>query len=256
MADPPSVSRSHLIRLLQDDGRTEPERRRLVDLMMLLAHLPPPPDPVGMMPRYVQLRQGFLRQAPGDDGELLEESFLELYAHLHGYDGQYSDRERARVNQTGGYWNHAGGVSPVIRAAPWIHPHTVSMDLGAGNGLQLLLVQKLFPHALSVQVEISSRLVEAGRHLQRWLGIAEKRVRWVVGDVMEAHLQGVDFIYMYRPLRPEGEGVGFYQRLAGHLKRTTRQVVVFSIADCLRDFVGEDRVFFTDGHLTCFRFPG
>jgi hypothetical protein len=242
--------------LLSTDGRDPVERGRLVRLMLLLADLPPPPDPLGLFPEYGRLRDGFLAAASGSDGEALEEAFLALYAHLHGHEAPYTPDERARVDETGGYWCHAGGLSPILKAAPWIGPDTVSADFGAGNGLQTLLMQRLYPHARTVQIEISSRMVEAGRELRGWLSIPDDRVEWIVGDVMDVTPEGMDFIYIYRPVRPEGPGRAFYARFAAAIERSPRPVVVFSIADCLRTFLPPAfEVFYSDGHLTCFRGP-
>jgi hypothetical protein len=257
MRDRPAPDPARLTALLREDGRSRVERARLVNLMATLAALPPPPDPVGLYPRYVELRESFLHAAAGRDGERLEEAFLELYCHLHGTEAPYTRGERRRLDETGGYWCHAGGLAPVLKAPEVIRPATRSVDMGAGNGLQLLLVQLLVPHALSVQVEISSRMVEAGRALQSWLGIASARVEWRCADVLETSVAGFDFVYLYRPVKPEGPGVAFYRRLAAELASAEREVVVFSVADCLRDYVCRDlEVFHHDGHLTCLRRRG
>jgi hypothetical protein len=242
--------------LLRDDGRPEEERERLVRLMLLLADLGPPPDLESVFPRYPMLRERFLEAARGGDGERLEEAFLELYCHLHLHEAPYTPEERRRVDETGGYWCHAGGLSPILKAGPWIRPETVSADFGAGNGLQGLLLQVLYPHDRTRQVEISSQSVEIGKRLQSWLGIPSQRVEWVVDDVLQVSPRGVDFLYLYRPVHPEGEGRRFYERFASDLEGAPRQVVIFSIADCLRSFLSPRfEVFYSDGHLTCFRGP-
>ncbi len=234
-----------------------PEREPLLRLMSLFAEQPPPPDPFGLFPEYDLLRSRFLHAVDRGENEAVEESFLTLYCHLHGYEAPYSEEERATVDRTGGYWCHAGGISPILKAAPHIRPETVSADFGAGNGLQGLLFQKLYPHRRTVQIEISSRMVEVGRELQRWLDIDEDRVRWVVGDVLDQEPVGMDFIYLYRPVRPEGEGVRFYERFAEALGREPREVVIFSVADCLGSFLPESfERFYTDGHLTCYKNGG
>jgi len=246
------------LRRLPAQGEQAPEEReRLIGLMCLLAELPEPPDPFGLYPHYAQLRQRFLASIEGQDGEAIEEAFLLLYAELHGYEVPYTPGERERVARTGGYLSHVGGLSPILKAAPFIEPGTVSGDFGAGNGLQGLLIQKLTPHAKTVQIEISSRMVEAGRLLQAWLGVPEERVEWVVGDVSEASPSKMDFVYLYRPLRPTGAGADFYRSFAAQLGASRRPVVIFSIADCLRPHLpSEFEVFYCDGHLTCFRRAG
>ena len=145
-------------------------------------------------------------------------------------------------------------MSPILKAGDWLRPGSASADLGAGNGLQGLLLQRLYPHRRTVQVEISSRMVEIGTRLQRWLEIPGDRVEWVVGDVMDASIDGVDFLYLYRPVRPDGPGRAFYERIAAELDASDRDVMIFSIADCLRDFLSDRyEVFYGDGHLTCFK---
>jgi len=240
--------------VLKDLARSDVETERLARLMRALGQLPHPPDPGGHLPRYGELKDRFLGALVHGDADLVEEAFLELYAHLHMHEAPYTDAERGRVDATGGYWCHAGGLAPILKAGDWLKPGSVSADLGAGNGLQGLLMQTLFPHARTIQVEISSRMVEIGRRLQRWLGVPDDRVEWRVGDVLDASVEGIDLLYLYRPVRPDGPGRVFYQRLATQLGQSEREVVVFSIADCLRDFLPPTfEVFFSDGHLTCFR---
>ena len=227
---------------------------RLIELFL---RLPVPPDPQRSFPDCARLRAGLERAVEKEGPEDVEARFLELYAHLHMNEAPYSLDERRRMDAAGGYWNHAGGLSPILKAGSWITPETVSADFGAGNGLQGLIMQKLYPHARTVQIEISSRMVEIGKRLQEWIGIAEDRVSWVVDDVLNVTPIGMDFVYLYRPVRPEGAGLAFYERFAADLDRAPRQVVVFSIADCLQEFLS-DRFerFYYDGHLACYRRRG
>jgi hypothetical protein len=247
--------RERIETLMSREDYSEEERERLVRLMLLFVELSAPPDPDGDFPKYGEYKERFLTCAEGEDGEALEEAFLNLYAHLHMHEARYAEEERRRMDEAGGYWAHAGGLSPILKAAPWIRPDTVSADLGAGNGLQGLLLQYLYPHEKTVQVEISSRMVEIGKRLQAWLGIRNGRVEWVAGDVCEQSLDGMDFIYLYRPVRPSTDrGRAFYENLAELLDGSHGQVVIFSIADCLKEFLSPRfEIFYDDGHLTCFR---
>ena len=230
------------------------ELESFVRLMTLFATLPECPDGDGLFPQQAALRDRYLESLEHNDRDAIEQAFLELYCHLHMHEAPYTPDERRRVDETGGYWCHAGGLSPLVKAGPWIGPETVSADFGAGNGLQGLLFQKLYPHKRCVQIEISRRMVEIGRALQAWLGIDADRVEWRVDDVCNQSAAGMDFIYIYRPVRPSGEGRRFYERLAADLGATDRPVVIFSIADCLKEFLPSSfRVFYFDGHLTCFR---
>lgn len=258
MVDIDQDLRHHLAAsLLACDDRAAVETDRLAELIALLITLPPPPDPGGHFPRFSELRQELIRLVRTEaDGETIEEAFLALYEHLHMIEAPYSRAERRRLDETGGYWCHAGGPSPILKAGDWIRPSTVSADLGAGNGLQCLLLQHLAPHARTVQVEISQQAVEIGKRLQGWLGIESSRVTWLASDLLELEVSGLDLIYLYRPLRPQGEGLTFYNRLATSLETSPHQVIIFSIADCLRDFLSDRfEAFYCDGHLTCLRGP-
>jgi SAM-dependent methyltransferase len=237
-------------------GRTLEDRTRLATLIDLFATLPPPPDPVGLYTEFGE-RQAELREAlDTGDCEWVHDAFLGLYCYVHGNEAQYTVEERRALDDSGGYWCHAGGLSPLLKGPDWIRPDTVSVDLGAGNGLQLLLLQRLAPHRLAVQIEISSRMVEAGRALQRWLGIPNGRVEWRAADVTTCGVAGFDFVYLYRPVRPQGPGKAFYRRIAAELADAARKVVVFSVADCLGDFLPTTfERFYFDGHLACFRGP-
>lgn len=244
-----------VVRILDPRDFPGAERGRLARLMDLFAGLPAPPGLDDVFPRYEEYRERFLDCAACADGEALEEAFLTFYAHLHMHEAVYSPAERKAMDEAGGYWAHAGGLSPILKAGPWIRRDSVSADFGAGNGLQGLLLQWLDPHERTIQIEISSRMVEIGKGLHAWLGIPADRVEWISGDVCEQPFDGIDFIYLYRPVRPAtARGRAFYERLAETLDRSTREVVVFSIADCLRGFVSpEVEVFYYDGHLACFR---
>ena len=79
-------------------------------------------------------------------------------------------------------------------------------------------------------------------------------MRWIVGDVLDVSVAGVDFLYLYRPGRPEGPGLGFYRRVARELGQAERSTVIFSIADCLfQELSGRFERFYFDGHLSCMR---
>lgn len=239
------------------DGRPAVEAWRLARLVRLFSRLPAPPNPLGLYPRAATLQQRLLATLASAEGERIEEAFLELYAHLHGHEAPYTAEERQQVRESGGYWCHAGGLAPILKAPDFLHPNSVSIDLGAGNGLQLLLMQLLARHRRSVQVEISSRLLAAGRALAAWLGVGTRRLDWRHQDVRRASLVGCDFVYLYRPVKPDGPGASFYQHLVKQLMVAPQPVVVFSIADCLGEFLPSTVApFYTDGQLTCYRLPG
>jgi hypothetical protein len=230
------------------------EADRIARLVSVFLNLPRPPGARTPFPDYARCQDRLASSVDREDPEEIEESLLELYAHLHMNEAPYSADERRRMNAAGGYWNHAGGLSPILKAGPWIGEQTVSADFGAGNGLQGLLLQVLSPHARTVQIEISARMAEIGDALREWLGVPSERVEWLVDDVLNVPAGGYGFIYLYRPVRPEGPGRRFYTRFAREVESEPEPPVIFSVADCLRDFLSDRyEVFYGDGHLTCFR---
>ncbi len=255
----PDSSDQHLMiarfeKLLAHDERPIEEIQGLARLMGLFAVLPPPPDPFSLFPQYPELKQEFLQAAENPDAEVLEESFLRLYSHVHGYEVPFTPLEKDRFRASEGYLCHVGGLSPILKAGPFIRTTTISGDFGAGNGLQGLLLQHLYPHCRTVQIEISSRMVDSGRLLQDWMGIPRDKVEWVVGDVSQVSPAKMDFVYLYLPVRPSGEGRHFYEQFAAELEQADKQVIIFSIADCLKTFLSSAfEEFYNDGHLTCFR---
>lgn len=244
-----------LARRLVETGRDAQEAGLLARLVLRFLILPNPPGGESVFPRYSELQNTLESATLNGSGEELEEAFLELYAHVHMNEAPYTSDERQKMDEAGGYWNHAGGLSPVLKAQGWIQPDMVSADFGAGNGLQALLLQLLYPHARTDLIEISSQMKEIGEGLQEWLGISSDRINWINDDVLDVSATGYNFIYLYRPVRPEGVGRDFYTRFAREVESEETPPVIFSIADCLRDFLSEDRyeVVYGDGHLTCFK---
>jgi hypothetical protein len=249
-----SSSELDLAHRLVSADRDFREADRLARLIRIFLELPSTPDTEMSFPRFARLRRRLESVMPTGTGEVIEEAFLELYAHLHMSEAPYTSDERRRLDAVGGYWNHAGGLSPILKAEPWIYPETISADFGAGNGLQGLLLQLLYPHAKTVQIEISSRMRDIGDRLREWLGVPRERVEWIIDDVLEVSAGGYDFIYLYRPVRPVGRGRDFYARFAREVEAEDDPPIIFSIADCLRDFISDRyEVFYGDGHLTCFK---
>jgi len=176
---------------------------------------------------------------------------------IHGSGGAYAQQERAEFDRLGGYWCHAGGLEPLHLAGPHLGPEARLVDYGAGNGLQGLLLQHLFPHRLTTLVELGGPMIEQGRRLQRLLGIPDERVRWLHASIVDVPPRDFDVIYLYRPVRPEGEGRAFYEMLCRGLAAADRPVTVVSVADCLKDFLppGAFRTLHDDGQVTIFAGP-
>lgn len=188
------------------------------------------------------------------DMDDVETAFLNLYCEIHHAGSSYSQLERDQLDQRHGYFNHPGGISPLLKAEQFIQPETTSVDLGAGNGLQGLLFQLLYPHKHTIQVELSTEMINFGKKLQRVLNIPTDRVTWINEDIMNVPFEQADFIYLYRPSKPIKSGIKLYHHIAGKLDSIDTPMIIFSIADCLKDFISPKYdMFYTDGHLTCFQ---
>jgi hypothetical protein len=213
-----------------------------------------PSPPADLFPRAATLRSQALEAAVSGGTDAFDDALNHLYAHLAIRPEEYTTAERRRVDAAGGYWAHAGGLKAPLMAARWTERDTSVLDLGAGTGLQGLLLQLIAPHRLTLQVEISRRLVAVGRRLQQWLEIPDRRVAWAVADVTDVRLDGVDLLYLYRPVRPDHPvGGRFYRRIASEVYSGTVTTVV-SVADALAPLLEPDfHTVHADGQLTCLR---
>lgn len=193
-------------------------------------------------------------EAMGRADPLTQERLLiNLYACLHTAGSLYSPSEQMLLSRRDGYSCHAGGLSPLLTAEPFITQDSVVVDLGAGNGLQGLLLQCISPHKKTLQVELSSEMIRTGLLFQEALGISADRVEWVHDDIVNASVEAADIVYLYRPARSTPNGRELYQAIARKLASVSKPLMVFSVADCLGQFLDERfSLFFTDGHLTCF----
>jgi hypothetical protein len=199
---------------------------------------------------YVKKLGGALRE---DDSSSLETNLLNLYAQLHGAGSVYSPCERKLLAERKGYSCHPGGLSPLIKAVQFVRSGSIVADLGAGNGLQGLLLQCLSPHRKTIQIEISSEMIRIGRIFQQALGISDNRIEWIHDDIINVSIKTADFIYIYLPAKPLEGGKEVYEAIANKLSMMNRPLVIFSVADCLAKFLnGQFSIFYTDGHLTCF----
>ncbi|MEW6586643.1 MAG: class I SAM-dependent methyltransferase [Nitrospirota bacterium] len=188
------------------------------------------------------------------DPQSVEQYLVGLYAQLHSAGSNYSPSEKEILRKRNGYLSYPGGLSPIVCAERFIRPESIVADLGAGNGLQGLLLQRFYPHRKTLQIEISAEMIRIGRIFQRALGIDADRVEWIHDDIVNVSIEDVDFVYIYRPARPHGGGGETYRTIAQKLAEMRKPVVVFSVADCLAGFLDKRfSVFYTDGHLTCFR---
>jgi hypothetical protein len=188
-----------------------------------------------------------------DDPSSLESDLLNLYTQLHGAGSVYSPYERKLLTERKGYSCYPGGLSPLIKAVQFVRPESIVADLGAGNGLQGLLLQCLRPHRKTIQIEISSEMIRIGQIFQKALGISDNRIEWIHDDIINVSIETADFIYIYLPAKPLEGGKEVYEAIANKLSMMNRPLVIFSVADCLAKFLnGQFSIFYTDGHLSCF----
>ena len=199
---------------------------------------------------YVKKLSSALRE---EDPSSLESDLLNLYTRLHGAGSVYSPYERKLLTERKGYSCYPGGLSPLIKAVQFVRPGSIVADLGAGNGLQGLLLQCLSPHRKTIQIEISSEMIRIGKIFQKALGISDDRIEWIHDDIINVSIKTADFIYIYLPAKPLEGGKEVYKAIANKLNMMNRPLVIFSVADCLAKFLnGQFSIFYTDGHLTCF----
>jgi hypothetical protein len=232
---------------------TSARARTLARVGELFDTLAARPGVDAVVPSFLKFHRELLDARATGDEESVEIALARLYCVVHGSGGAYAAAERAAFDRLGGYWCHAGGLEPLHVAAPYFTPATRFVDYGAGNGLQGLLFQHLFPHRLTTLVELGGPMIEQGRRLQALLGIPAERVEWVHASIIDLPPVRFDVVYLYRPVRPEGEGRAFYEMFAREVAQVRHPVKIVSVADCLRDFLpAAFRVIHGDGQITCF----
>lgn len=195
----------------------------------------------------------FMSALDEKDPSSIEDALLTLYIQLHNAGSRYSPSEKEILKKRNAYLCHPGGLSPLIMAEKFIKPESIVADLGAGNGLQGLLLQRICPHRKTLQIELSSELIRLGKIFQEALGISSNRIEWIHDDILNVSIESADFVYIYRPAKPLDSGRELYKAIAHKLSAGNKPLVVFSVADCLAAFLDKRfSVFYTDGHLTCF----
>jgi hypothetical protein len=161
----------------------------------------------------------------------------ELYTCLHKAGAGYSPQEQEVMQSKHGIQYQPGGLTPLLFAKNFIQLDMVVADLGAGNGLQGLLLQLIAPHKQTIQIELSSQMIEAGKILQVALNIPKDKIKWIHTDIENASLKGIDIIYMHRPVKPSGAGNTLYRALAEKLTHPHTPHTILSIADCFAPFI-------------------
>jgi len=204
------------------------------------------------LPQVRSLADNLRYEMQKGDPEAIETSLVRLYIYLHSAGCRYSEEEREVLRRHNSYGCYPGGLDPIMKAGDYIKEGSIVADLGSGNGLQGLLLQRLYPHRKTILVEISSEMIRIGKLFQKALGIGEDRVEWVNDDIMNFSTRGVDFLYLYLPVRASGKGLDLYKAMAEEILSSDRPLYIFSIADAIYEFIKEDfNISYSDGHLTC-----
>lgn len=216
---------------LMEDIFLEPLMPAIEDALLQIAMAP---QVSALSPAIPAALEASLHAKDRGDNPGREEALLGLYLCLHGAGSEYAREEHERLAALCGIGNLPGGLTPLLMAAEMMEPGMSFVDLGSGNGLQGLLLQCIAPHALTVQAEISSRMIGAGRTMAEAVGLGDGRIRWVHGDIASlpfAH--EVDMIYLYRPVKPHKDGRELYARLAQRIELARKTRYIVSVADCL-----------------------
>ena len=181
-----------------------------------------------------------------------EVALAELYRVLHMAGAEYSDDETQVIKRTNGIPRQPGGVTPLLMAEQFISSNATVVDLGAGNGLQGLLLRKLIPHKRTVLIEISGAMIEAGKLFQQVMEGEHSAIDWVHGDLMELDFKEIipetpELLYMYRPVKPVGEGKRLYERISKWIDGWDSTGHIVSVADCLGPFLSDSVIKLYEG---------
>lgn len=203
-------------------------------------------------PEAERLAREYVVAKKGEDTLVREAALIDLYLRLHSAGCGYSSSERELLNKKAGISCQPGGLTPLVMAERLVGPEATVADLGAGNGLQGLLLQRIRPHRKTLQIELSSEMVRVGLLFQRALGISDGLVEWINRDIADVPLDEADFVYLYRPARPHGEGNELYRLMASRLAAVEKPLIVLSVADCFAKFLDKKfSVFYSNEHITC-----
>lgn len=237
---------------LMEDIFLEPLMFSIEDALLRIAMAPEVSNLSPVMPAALE---ACLHARCRGENQVREEALLGLYLCLHSAGSEYAREEHERLVALSGIGNLPGGLTPLLMAAQMIEPGMTFIDLGSGNGLQGLLLQSIAPHALTIQAEISSRMIGVGRTMAEALGLGADRVMWVHGDIANlpfAH--EADMIYLYRPVKPHKDGRELYARLAREIELARKTRYIVSVADCLGRHMSEGvfKELYRNEYLACY----
>lgn len=199
--------------------------------------------------------EDLLNSISSNDNEQREASLIDLYLCLHKAGASYNQCEQRLMDEKKGLKWLPGGIMPVVFASYIMKPQFTFVDLGAGNGLQGLMLQYISPHRLTRQIELSGSHLNTGRIYRKVLGIHETQVSFENADIFDSSFYGVDVFYMYRPARPMGEGINIYKNINAKLLALKNPFFLISVADCFEPFITMDyKVVYSNEFLKIFYF--
>lgn len=189
------------------------------------------------------------------DPEKREMSLIDLYLLFHKYGAGYSLEEEQFMEKSKGLKWLPGGLMPLVLGSYLMKPEYEFCDLGSGNGFQGYLMQGLCPHRSTRQIEISDKYLRAGEIFLDPLGIDKKKISFENTDISNFEMKDTDFVYMYRPARPMGEGSVLYQNLADKFYSNKKSFYLLSVADCFETFIkGDYEKIYYNEYLSIFYF--
>lgn len=197
-----------------------------------------------------------LKSAAEDNNiEKREELLTDLYLLLHRYGAGYSSNEKKFMERSRGLKWLPGGLMPLVLGSYLMRSDFEFCDLGCGNGLQGFLMQALCPHKKTRQVEISESYLKSGNIFLNPLKIDKKKTSFENTDIKDFEMNDTDFVYMYRPARPMGEGAVLYKNLADKFFLNKKNFYLLSVADCFEPFIkGKYEKIYQNEFLSIFYF--
>ncbi|MDY0132041.1 MAG: methyltransferase [Desulforegulaceae bacterium] len=189
------------------------------------------------------------------DIEKREMLLINLYLLFHKYGAGYSFEEEKFMEKSKGLKWLPGGLMPLVLGSYLMKPEYEFCDLGCGNGFQGILMQALSPHSKTRQVEISKNYLEAGRIFLKPLKIDKEKISFENTDISNFKMKETDFVYMYRPSRPMGEGAQLYRNLSNRFYLNKKSFYLLSVADCFEPFIkGDYEKIYQNEYLSIFYF--
>ncbi|MCB9494570.1 MAG: hypothetical protein H6681_03885 [Desulfobacteraceae bacterium] len=172
-----------------------------------------------------------------NDLEKREIFLTKLYLLFHKFGAGYSHEEEKFIQRSKGLKWLPGGLMPVVLGSYLMKSEYEFCDLGCGNGFQGILMQVLCPHKKTRQIEIAGSYLNKGEIFLSLPEIDREKICFENIDISDFQMQSADFIYMYRPARPMGEGSLIYQKLSDKFLNAEKSFYLLSVADCFEPFI-------------------